>query len=315
MKFNRRILISSIVLFSLSTASVASATYAWFTVNKTASMSIGATFDTDADIDIGLLKSGGFDAVDYRATSDSKIVLSNRSLTDVSGQGTTFYKPIFASNNVDFSCIEVIDFKNEASKSDNFYFVTAALKFRSNEEYRVYIGETNHEGVISGALAPCVKIAFFDGGSYSANPEVLPDGNQLKQIIYDGDADDYYLDSTSAKSIHTENEGVISKGYGRYSDLSTGNVDDAPIYRSDVVKKYTSDEAALSDGFNTLTTLTDSGTTYNVVEDGMVKTYQLYEAYVIVVIWIEGVDPQCTTAISNGSLNLKLGFQFMNNIK
>lgn len=311
MKLNTKIFISSIALFCLCTASVVTSTFAWFAVNKTASMTVGAAFDTDADIDVGLAASGGFESLDYHEVNEGKITLPERKLTDVSGQGTQFFKPIFASDNYTFSATETIDFNSVCGSSNNQYFILATLKFRSDKPYSVYLGATDPFGILTGKLAPCAKIALFDGGSLDAEEKLIPTSERLRQIIYDGNDDDYYLKGTGATNTDCiDGEGALCEDYGMFSELTTGVEGEAPIYRSDFIPKVTSYQKAIENGLNILATMGTNGDTYSLMTSEGIKFYPYYECFVNIVIWIEGCDPDCVIELQDESLGIKLNFAF-----
>lgn len=302
MKINNRLLLTSGLLLALSTVAMSTATYAWFTVEKTASVTATATIKAEAGVEIGLLASGGHAAQAY--AQSGTIELGAHQMTDISGNGVSFFKPVFASDNTTFSAVTSIGYEASSTVGYTDTFITAALKFRSNQPYQIFVGE--EEDILSGTLAPAARLALFDGGIVT-DASTTPTTANLKQVLYSGvEEDDYYISASTATSITTNTEGEANTGYTK-ANYGTR------VARNDTVDKYANVAAANTGGLNCLATLAIDGGTYRVGDstDTSKPEFQTYSAVVIMTCWIEGCDPQCTNSIINGSLSINLPFQFL----
>ncbi len=294
MKINNRLLITSGLLLGLSTVAMSTATYAWFTVNKTASMTATGSIKAEAGVELGLIASGGHEAVEYKESQT--INLGDHSMTDISGNGASLFKPVFASNNTSFSSVRTITNNGLTGYEDTF--IVAQLKFRSDKAYTVYVGQ--NEDILKGDLAVAARLAIFDSGKVST--ATAPSAATLKQFIYSGTIEnEYYISADTATSTATTGEGgTAATGYTAISDF-TGNT-----VVSDVVNEYTS-IADADAHLNPLTTLVEDGT----YSDGDHKGEKAFTGALTVVIWIDGADTDCVNEIVEGSLTVTLPFAFL----
>lgn len=310
MKLNRKLFISSLGLLGLSAVAMSTATYAWFTVDKTASMTATATIKAEAGVEIGNLASGGHTAHDY--TSSGTIELGAHELTDISGNGVSFFKPVFASDNIAFSAVDTIGYSSDAKLGWAGNYITVALTFRSNKPYHVLVGQSTD--IIEGALAPAARIALFDGGKVST-ANTTPTLANLKQVLYSGDAPEYFISADTAESTVTHtgtgDDLEVATGYSTW-DAVQDDSETTTLVHSDVVdSKYGTLALAKTAGLNSLTVLQDEGGTYTVGTGATAKTFPNFTGTVIATIWVDGVDPECVNSIINGSLTVTLPFQFL----
>ncbi len=305
MKLNKKIFVTSLLLMGLSTVAMSTATYAWFTVNKTASMTASATIKSEAGVEVGLVASGGHDAKDYE--EEATIDLGSHSMTDISGNGASLFRPIFASNNKDFSSVTTITENGLSGYEDTF--IVAQLKFRSDKAYNVYVGQS--ADILSGGLADAVRLAIFDSGT-EHNP-VNPSTSTLRQFIYSGSIEnEYYISANTATSVTTNNDGVAATGYTAVSNFDTLDAasDDDRLYHtviSDVVSEYTTLDDANAH-LNPLTTLTKDG---KYPTGHKFADQDAFTGCITVVIWVEGADKDCINDNINKSLTVDLRFAFL----
>jgi hypothetical protein len=140
MKNKKTIMFGALALVLLSGLSAASTTFAWFTTTRTASLTFSeATVETkDSNLVVSYVGSPNvFGSVD-NTPNDIKLSGVNR-VTDISGDGLAFYKPVWSSIK------DVASSINEVTSVENYY-IDFLLKIErqasspSATGFKVYLG-------------------------------------------------------------------------------------------------------------------------------------------------------------------------------
>lgn len=138
----KQLMFGALALVLLSGLAAGSTTFAWFTTTRTASLTFSSATIENSSSDLVVNYAGSLNTFAGEDTTPNAIALTGANrVTDISGNGVSFYKPVWSSTNTIASSI------NEVTTADG-YFIDFMLKIeRSNASaltpsgFKVYLGE------------------------------------------------------------------------------------------------------------------------------------------------------------------------------
>ena len=305
MKLNKRLLVTSGLLLALSTVATSTATYAWFTVNRTASAAtLDISVSTGADLEYKLESTGGQTATGW--ISGTALSIKGGSLRDISGNGVNFYKPTFASDNHTITAMETI-----SSGTDSY--VEAEISFRSTSAYNVLLGtstDIKESNSSTKALCNAARVAIFSGSVATGNLSQVIVANKETpyahiQGITPSDSGDeaYYYINNAATCVYDQlfegepSSRVPAPGYGVFDNNKV-------ILDSTIVTPTKMSDVA-SSSHNTLVKLA-AGDAYTPTATGVSTTG--YYGSIVIRIWLEGCDFDCKAENIQGKFQVILNF-------
>lgn len=314
MKLRSKLLLSATCLLTISVAATATSAYAWFVSNRQAELKlIGADVKTNAtNLYIGGtgttdLKNGntvGFDVYSQnnKKTEISAATQSTVVATDISGNGVSFFKPNlapdFTNDNLKASSIVSVQNNNTDKK---YYYHQFELTFtQSNVSVTtgVYLSKesTIKQTPVEGSstttnIEKAVRVAFLDPTKsgidslllYWAPYETTAEGSNTLPATY--------LKGTSDTPV--EMGKTTSSAVGPISDIKNGKYLDKTTFTEDI---NDASAASTKEGHKSKILKLTNGETQKV----------------IVRVWFEGMDSDCTTAITNSTIDVNLKFNGVN---
>lgn len=306
MKLRSKLLLSATCLLTISVAATATSAYAWFVSNRQAELKlIGADVKTNATnlyiAGTGAtgLKDGNTVGFDVYSAADKKTAITAATqstvvATDISGNGVSFFKPNlapdFTDKNLKASSIVKVENNNTANKYYYHQFELTFTQSNVNVTTGVYL---SHESTITEKtdgttdIEKAVRVAFLDPTN-SADPLLLywapyeknttDESNTMpKTYLKAASEDPVNMSDTSDAAVGAINEITSAK----YLDSSFNkDIDDASTEKNHNSK---------------LLELTN----------GDPKTIRVR-------VWFEGMDSDCTTAITNSTIDVNLKFNGVN---
>lgn len=314
MKLRSKLLLSATCLLTISVAATATSAYAWFVSNRQAELKlIGADVKTNAtNLYIGgtgtTLSNGntvGFDA--YSAANKKTVITaatqSTVVATDISGNGVSFFKPNLApdftnaQDNLKASSIVAVENDKPAGKYYYHQFELTFTQSNVNVTTGVYL---SHESLIKQTpvegsstttnIEKAVRVAFLDP-TKSGNDSLL-----LYWAPYETTAENSntlpatYLKAASNDPVKMGDKNDKSGAVGDITDITKAKYLDKTTFTEDI-----NDASSNKTHNSKLLELTDGAT----------KTVRVR-------VWFEGMDSNCTTAITNSTIDVNLKFNGVN---
>jgi hypothetical protein len=176
MNKKNKVLLGAIGLVLLSGIAATSSTFAWFTTVRTASISYGdaAVYSRDGNLNVTFKSS--LNTVDKNTTAATQalVLTGTNRVTDISGDGLAFHKPVWSTPGSVASSITALTMTGAGAADDYWVDFTVTLS-RDNElddeGFKVYLGnETNIVGKTDGAqqalndsVVPATRLAVIRG--------------------------------------------------------------------------------------------------------------------------------------------------------
>lgn len=270
-KNNKKVLLlTSVALIGVVAASIGG-TYAWLVANRTASgtvTNIGATAPNNLDIAL----NGGMIEDDHQFELDA-----NTKITDISGNGLAFYKPLIGAGSTNASPIftDVSPVTLPSATTSNSYMISFTVTFSSTAALDVYVSSATFASTVSnvnsesGEMHKATRVAIVDSTS------------NVKAIIVDDN--------------HTSTQYIKSDTFDGTLDLAT-----ITTVKSGTIEapSKTTDNASPDKNIVHLGKLTGAGSTY-----AMTMTFR---------VWHEGTDAACISDNVTNIVNLAFGFSALN---
>lgn len=279
MNKKNKVLLSTVGLLLLSGIAATSSTFAWFTTVRSATVNYSeATASTSSgNLNIAFKESEN-NAIQTTAPVAVNNVLDltgfNNIITDISGDGATFYKPVWAdqSDNLqqDNFIASRIDTVSTADSNYVDFTITISRDNPGGNGYHVYLGSGTEftktaDGTLGGDIVPALRLAVLDSSSnvkvrWAPEAEANP-----KYLKADGSGTAYGNGATTGFVLETD------------SDLKSGAI-----------------------------------TTHTDIDDANDHGYHVADLSVAVSadvtfrVWIEGTDAQAVNAIIGGKFKLDI---------
>lgn len=284
MNKKNKVLLGAIGLVLLSGIAATSSTFAWFTTVRTASISYSeATVQSsDGNLAIEYLSSLNTwsGAPSYDAAANKVTIAGANKVTDISGDGKTFYKPVWTTPVTAASSIETVPTTGDSGVADGFYIDFTVRLSRDNavaeNGLKVYLGTGT-------TIAPKDSSNDKDTGAVKAA--------RLAVIDHEGDVKVRWApeEETGAKYITTGTSSLY--GVSGFETTTDSNYKHGEITSAD--SKAAADQA----GFLV------ADLSKNVANQRDV-TFR---------IWLEGEDSDCDNDILGGVFNVNIAlYTFIN---
>lgn len=268
MNKKNKVLLSAVGLVLLSGIAATSSTFAWFTTVRTASINYTEATVTSASGNLVVAYKSSQNTVTGNTVGNVTTITGANSITDISGDGKTFYKPVWAVPTTTASVI------NTVSTADGFYVDFTVTVSRSNplaqNGLKVYLGEGTE------------IVGKTDSANQALNDSVVP-ATRLAVLGSDGE-----VVLRWAPFAETSPEYLVA-GTGAYG-TTTHQVQADSALKTGAITTETTIAAADAAGY--LVANLASGT--------LASTDLTFR------IWIEGEDAQTVNAIIGGVFNVNI---------
>jgi predicted ribosomally synthesized peptide with SipW-like signal peptide len=143
MRNRKQLILSLLALVLVSGLAATSSTFAWFTSTRTASLTFSSATVENRSSDLKVTLAGSLNNFDSESDANNVITLTGANrVTDISGNGINFYKPVWASTE------DVASVINEVSTTNvDGYYIDVLLKIERTSTnpnpkgLKVYLGE------------------------------------------------------------------------------------------------------------------------------------------------------------------------------
>ncbi len=301
MNKKNKVLISAAGMLVLTAAAASASTFAWFTTvrNATINYSSANVYSSSSSLSISYVSSlNRFIASNEAGLDDDQhvSVTGVHRITDISGNGTKFYKPIWNSSDTDSSIADsIITIPTVGEGAADGYYVDFTIRVSQSAtatgDMKVYVGKnttiTAHtpDDPQDEAAAKCARIAILD----EAKAPIFiwtPDGN-------DG-INNYTYVSTVADAIPGNVETSWKTQAGYTANIQTPAFDDTDNFHAGDLpaSNFTTNELAAAAFVKPIVTLygTDAATPD-------------YSDDITIRAWIEGEDKECeNVSVDGGAL-------------
>lgn len=284
MNKKNKVLLGAIGLVLLSGIAATSSTFAWFTTVRTASISYSeATVQSsDGNLAIEYLSSLNTwsGAPSYDEEANKVTIAGANKVTDISGDGKTFYKPVWTTPVSAASSIETVPTTGDSGVADGFYIDFTVRLSRDNavaeNGLKVYLGTGT-------TIAPKDSSNDKDTGAVKAARLAVIDHEENVKVRWAPE------EETGAKYITTGDDSLYGvSGFEATTDLN---------YKHGEITSAESKAAADQAGFLVAN-----------LSKGVAK-----QANVTFRIWLEGEDKDCDNDILGGAFNVNIAlYTFIN---
>lgn len=284
MNKKNKVLLGAIGLVLLSGIAATSSTFAWFTTVRTASISYSEATVQSSDGNLAIEYKSSLNTwsgtPSYDPAANKVTIAGANKVTDISGDGKTFYKPVWTTPVSTASSIEPVPTTGDPGVADGFYIDFTVRLSRGNavaeNGLKVYLGTGT-------TIAPKDSSSDKDKGAVQAARLAVIDHEENVKVRWAPE------EETEAKYI-TTGDGEL---YG-VSDFKTTTDSD---YKHGEITSAESKAAADLAGF--------------LVAD--LSKGVANEANVTFRIWLEGEDKDCNNDILGGVFNVNIAlYTFIN---
>jgi hypothetical protein len=284
MNKKNKVLLGAIGLVLLSGIAATSSTFAWFTTVRTASISYSEATVQSSDGNLAIeyissLNTWNGDPT-YDAEANKVTIAGANKVTDISGDGKTFYKPVWTTPVSAASSIETVPTTGDSAVADGFYIDFTVRLSRDNavaeNGLKVYLGTGT-------TIAPKDSSSDKDKGAVKAARLAVIDHQGNVKVRWAPE------EETGAKYITTGDGSLYGvSGFKTTTDLN---------YKHGEITSAGSKAAADAAGF----LVAD-------LSKGVAK-----ERDVTFRIWLEGEDEDCNNEILGGAFNVNIAlYTFIN---
>ncbi len=282
MNKKNKVLLGAIGLVLLSGIAATSSTFAWFTTVRTASISYSKATVQSSDGNLAIEYVSSLNnwsgAPSYDAVANKVTIAGANKVTDISGDGKTFYKPVWTTPVSTASNIETVPTTGDPGVADGFYIDFTVGLSRDNalaeNGLKVYLGTGT-------TIAP-----------NSSNPEDTGAVKAARLAVIDQEN----VKVRWAPEQETEAK-YITTGDGSLYDVSGFKTTTDSTYKHGEITSAESKAAADLAGF--------------LVAD--LSKGVATEANVTFRIWLEGEDKDCNNDILGGVFNVNIAlYTFIN---
>lgn len=284
MNKKNKVLLGAIGLVLLSGIAATSSTFAWFTTVRTASISYSEATVQSSDGNLAIDYQSSLNtwsgAPSYDAEANKVTIAGANKVTDISGDGKTFYKPVWTTPVSTASSIETVPTTGSPGVADGFYIDFTVRLSRDNavdeNGLKVYLGTGT-------TIAPKDPENPKDTGAVKAA--------RLAVIDHEGDVKVRWApeEETGAKYITT--------GTGPLYGVSDFETTTDSNYKHGEITSADSKAAADDAGFLVCDLSKDVANERDV-------TFR---------IWLEGEDKDCNNDILGGVFNVNIAlYTFVN---
>ena len=281
MNKKKKLLVGAASMLLLTATAATASTFAWFTTvrNATVNYSSATIYTNGGNIEVTYVSSL-VTTWDAPVTTGNNLSISGaHRITDISGEGVSFYKPIwnaYDTSSADADSIFAIPTLATGDADGYYVDFTLQIARTSTVGMKVYFGSTTDITPVSAAAA--------DAQAVAASRLAVIDGSVTKFMwAPEGDTSYEYL---GAGTPGTDTAYTVD---GFKLNAITGTGDSDKFYDS-AIQNYST--VALADATGNLPCVADLST-----ETSDVITFR---------VWIEGTDPDCINDALSGIFNIQL---------
>ena len=282
MNNKNKVLLTSVGLALLSGIAATSSTFAWFTTSRTASVSYSsATVSTNqSNLTIAYDSSLNTLGAPTGGGTNPLVLTGANAITDISGNGLAFFKPVWSATAGTASEIESIPVA-AAGDADGYYVdFTVELEATGNTSLNVYLGTGTQITSVNAKALAASRMAVIVGGAV--------------KFIYAPDAD--YTDATD----------TVQTGH-RYLSAASATPKIVTGTSQDATK--TSFGGTVFPSFTTYTTNSAASTAGAIVVANLTPVTGTPDSELITFrIWLEGEDVEADNDAISGVLSAAINF-------
>jgi|GEM_PF-3050236 hypothetical protein len=296
MKLKNKILLAASGLLVLSGAAATTGAFAWFTATRTATVA-GSNYKVQSnttDLSITASLSDGGTTVEGTVSDNQSVTFNTPyNLTDVSGDGVNFVKPVFDSNNEIKGYTALSADAQKVQKADGkgySYWIDIKLTFKATgaRQLGIFISDYTFSASTDGQIYKAGRVAFLDSEKATLLGYAAPFGadktlNYVKGTPSESDNKTSY-DEAPVSDLGAEKVHTASASPEAFTQVTDGWVSTTP-------------EPSWTFATNGYIGSTSKGT------DGTDGTLSVVER-----IWIEGTDASCGGENNNDNANLGKSF-------
>ena len=323
MKLNHRLLITSGLLLAMSTVAMSTATYAWFTTTRQSQITLSnISIQQDSNLEMEIVSVNGVSnakstsGVEYGEKGfgvydSADTIFTGTAVQDVSGNGVSFFKPNIASDASTFTSTATVS-------TDTFkqYVNEIVIGFRSDKAYEVYLNKSTAiteintklpgaDAATDNGLSKSARVAFFNTGS--ANSAGVSTDTLKGVIVTDLESAGHnYLTGTNATSVEVGHE-VADNTHTYNTGYSGFEGDNVPVH-NDTIETKTSNSTGLDWYVTKLAVKEIAGGGNEQYTGANGDLIDAYMGYVVIRIWVEGTDADCTGNARHGAFSVQLDF-------
>lgn len=285
-----------------------SASLSWFIFNRTVTVENQGDMQIIAGSRLEISVDGGHEWGDY-----FPITIEDPNYPDITGDGKTFYCPMFLDAN-DKVFHDVSTFREVTAENENLYLITIRIKFKTAAKTSVYLSSESfvrgkemtiitdenkslYGNISRDAIAGAVRVAFveeLEGGTEVVKNVWIP--NDTYQLGYDA----------YGRATFTPN-GLRESNYG-YLSINGATVMTHAYNPEDFGNRL----VTLGSGADVLATLSSDESSAMINDSKALLTFDgmsgMQEKTLIVRIWVEGTDREADKALVGGRMEYKLHF-------
>jgi hypothetical protein len=241
-----KILLSSVALLLVSGTAVTAGTFAWFTTVRSATISYSsATVKTDSgNLNVAYKSSLNTLAVNDATPGVIALAGANK-VTDISGDGVSFYKPVWNSYDTNATLADSIE--DVSSTADGYFidFTVTISRTNVNSEAKgmyVYLGQgtsisavdPGNQADVDAANAARLAVVNYDDRTSEGTAATNfiwarnPDANSQYISLAETGTSAYGVDGYQLTSVTADNDGDL---------LYSGAIKNAPTPASSVLPK------------------------------------------------------------------------------
>lgn len=297
MKLRSKLLLSATCLLTISVAATATSAYAWFTANRQVYLKSTASVNTNVtNLNVKGVTAADGDTASFATalpgTLTSGSVDSTVAITDISGDGKTFYKPELPADGSTASAMSIKQVSNGTPTDTNYYHqfkleftqtntsISTGVFLANESSVDAVSSEDTNETKKNSALANSIRVSITVG---SKTIYWAPNETSI--------ANTFYLAAATPADNKSNVDLTKDGNYVNATSKITNQIIGKP-------KEY--NDASASDKKSAATELLE---TLNSSVTSFTATIR---------VWAEGMDSDCNNDALGGHINVKLVFNGVN---
>lgn len=200
MNKKNKILLTSVGLAMLSGIAATSSTFAWFTTTRTAAISFSSATVESKQSNMVLGYVSGNVTNSAGSTANNLLLTGGNKVTDISGDGIKFFKPVWAATEGLATKINAIPYTLPADATNYWVEFTVSVKVDGLTPMNIYLGT----GTKITAVVDAVNQAKNDKAVLGSRMAVIVGAATSAKVIYAPDAPvggHTYLDAASTDPV------------------------------------------------------------------------------------------------------------------
>jgi len=293
MKTRSKLIVALSSLLAVTAGAAATSTFAWFTSTRTATVTFtqATAYSDNGDLTVKYINPAETEVFNACSVSDyaSTLPITNTTsyglMTDISGNGVTFYKPTMTPDATDANQ----KFVNGTApivvnSSTKQYYVEFGLEFKNN----------NTSGNVSVYYNNNSKVEAGAGSDATANSDVIL-ASRIAFLTRTGTAGSYVYTLVGYWNPNSDTNPV----YMNSATVASNSISTAPCDGGTPLTNYLAGTPV------TVTKADDTGASKQLLLSNIAAAGT---AQIFVRMWLEGTSSKCINAAKAGTAKLTLGF-------